>query len=236
MEESLKLLSDDDLRPMSEAIENMDNIEASIAGLKTAYDSANRLRAVYDKYNSGVLYYKAEAFINARNSLNELQKKASELTEDITLNEETIVRETNIIEKLNQRKAQLDDKLQKYRETDIYKLNQRIMELESEINAENDKLNDKEDAKERREDAKRRAEADLRVKENEYELKECAFSDKRLTDTAVRSLCGVQSGPLKNTVQLMIETGFAGYQENILKLLIDDLNRSLPIGSAEKVV
>lgn len=80
MEESLKPLSDEDLRPMSKAIENMDNIEASIAGLKAAYDSANRLRTVYDKYNSGVLYYKGEAFINALNSLHNLQKNVSELT------------------------------------------------------------------------------------------------------------------------------------------------------------
>lgn len=177
MEESLKPLSDDDLRPMSEAIENMDNIEASIAGLKAAYDSANRLRAVYDKYNSGVLYYKAEAFINALNSLHELQKKASELTADIALNEETIGRESNVIETLNQRRAQLDDKLQKFRETDIYKLNQRIMELEAQITAETDKLNDKEDAKNQREDAKRQAEAELRERESEYELKESEFSE-----------------------------------------------------------
>lgn len=51
-----------------------------------------------------------------------------------------------------------------------------------------------------------------------------ALSDKRLTETAVKSLRAVQSAPLKKTVQLMIETGFAGYQENILDLLINDLN------------
>ena len=51
-----------------------------------------------------------------------------------------------------------------------------------------------------------------------------ALSDKRLTDTAVKSLREVQSPYLKETVQLMIKTGFAGYQENILELLINDLN------------
>lgn len=177
MEESLKPLSDEDLRPMSEAIENMDNIEASIAGLKAAFDSANRLRSVYDKYNSGVLYYKAEAFINALNLLHELEKNASELTEDISRNKEIIRQESNTIETLNQRKAQLDDKLQKYRETDIYKLNKRIMELESEINAERESMTDKDDTKKQRENAKRQAEAELKEMENEHELKESEFSE-----------------------------------------------------------
>ncbi len=176
MEESLKPLSDEDLRPMSEAIENMDNIEAAIAGLKAAYDSANRLRVVYDKYNSGVLYYKAEAFISALNFLRELETKASEKTADIARNEDTIIRESSVIETLNQRKAQLDDKLQKYRETDIYKINQRIMELEAIIKAESKKLGDKEYTKSRREQAKRQAESRLRDCESEYELKEAEFS------------------------------------------------------------
>lgn len=65
MEESLKPLSDEDLRPMSEAIESMDMIEASIAELKSVYDSARRLKTAYDRYNQATLYYKAEDYLNA---------------------------------------------------------------------------------------------------------------------------------------------------------------------------
>lgn len=52
-----------------------------------------------------------------------------------------------------------------------------------------------------------------------------ALSDKRLTDTALKNLRTVQSDRLEETVQLMIKTGFAGYQENILELLINDLRQ-----------
>lgn len=176
MEESLKPLSDEDLRPMSEAIENMDNIEASIAGLKAAFDSANRLKTVYDKYNSGVLYYKGEAFINALNVLSGLRNKAVELKENIGLNEKIMSEEGEKIQILNRRRIQLDDKMKKYRETDIYKLNQRIMELEAEISSESDRLKDKELAKDQRESAKRRTEAMLKESDNKYELKEAALS------------------------------------------------------------
>lgn len=51
----------------------------------------------------------------------------------------------------------------------------------------------------------------------------CALSDKRLSETAVRSLGDMQSGWMKETIQLMLKTGCAGYQENIVERLIGDL-------------
>ncbi len=50
-----------------------------------------------------------------------------------------------------------------------------------------------------------------------------ALSDKPLSAAAVRSLRGARDSRLKETVRLMIKTGFAGYQENILEMLIKDL-------------
>lgn len=50
-----------------------------------------------------------------------------------------------------------------------------------------------------------------------------ALSDKQLTDTAVRSLSGMRNACLKETIQLMLKTGYTGYQENIVEQLIDDL-------------
>lgn len=58
-----------------------------------------------------------------------------------------------------------------------------------------------------------------------------ALSDNPLTESALRSLHGLQNGCLKETVQLMIKTGFAGYQENILELLIKDLTMSAKVNT-----
>lgn len=181
MEKSLKPLSDEDLRPMSEAIDNMDNIETSIAGLKAAYSSANRLKNVYDKYNSGILYYKAEDFVNSLNELKKLQENIANFEEKIQQNNGLIKAGKEEAEKLSQRKQEIDDKLKKYSETDVYKINQRIIELDEEIKNSKEKMSDKEYAKSQREDAKRQAEIDLRENENIYEDKEYNFS-KTLAD------------------------------------------------------
>jgi len=50
-----------------------------------------------------------------------------------------------------------------------------------------------------------------------------AVSNNKLSDTAIGSLKKVDNGMLKNTVACMIRTGYAGYQENIVRALTDDL-------------
>lgn len=169
MEESLKPLSDEDLRPMSEAIENMDNIEAAIASLKSAYESAKRLRAFYERYNQGVLYYKAEEYINALNEVCAIDARIKETENDIAENDSLKKAAEEKAEWLEQRRTQLEDKLRKFRETDIFKLNLRIMELEEEIANESAKLAEKENAKDERENAKRRSDVELRDESNMYE-------------------------------------------------------------------
>jgi len=177
MEESLKPLSDDDLRPMSEAIENMDMIEASILGLKSALESANRLKVIYDRYNMGVLYYKAKNYINALNLLNETEERINSLTAEINEGEAEILKETENISQLNQNREILKDKIQRYKNTDIYELNQRIIELDNEIDGLNKKLNDKESLKSSEEDSLRKADIKLKEYKDDYELKKYQFGN-----------------------------------------------------------
>lgn len=53
-----------------------------------------------------------------------------------------------------------------------------------------------------------------------------ALSDRKLTESVIRSLDRVQDPRLTETARLMIATGLAGYQENILELLVQDLNKA----------
>ena len=56
---SLQTLSEDDLRPMSEAIENMDGLKTNLDNLKESLEAAKQIEKVYDQYNQIVLYHKA---------------------------------------------------------------------------------------------------------------------------------------------------------------------------------
>ncbi len=62
---SLQQLSDDDLRPMSEAIENMDNIKSRLDQLQENRKAADRLGREFDKYNTFLLWEKAQNFLQS---------------------------------------------------------------------------------------------------------------------------------------------------------------------------
>jgi len=65
MNNSLQPLSDEDLRPMSEAIENMDNIKSQLEVLQASKKSAGRISLEADKYNRFVLMEKARDVVDS---------------------------------------------------------------------------------------------------------------------------------------------------------------------------
>lgn len=65
---SLQTLSEDDLRPMSEAIENMDNLKTNLDSLNESIRGARQIEKIYDQYNRIVLYNKARMFAEAGNA------------------------------------------------------------------------------------------------------------------------------------------------------------------------
>lgn len=79
MNNSLQPLSDEDLRPMSEAIENMDNIKSQLEVLKESKKAADRLKNEYDKYNRFVLLEKAKNLLEARQQLDKTRQEVQQL-------------------------------------------------------------------------------------------------------------------------------------------------------------
>lgn len=73
LNESLQVLSDEDLRAMVEAMEKMDSIQEGLEKYKRAYDNALTVEKEYDHYNRYVLSKKAHRFLDA-----EQKKLASE--------------------------------------------------------------------------------------------------------------------------------------------------------------
>ncbi|GAU77735.1 TIGR02680 family protein [Fusibacter sp. 3D3] len=63
MQNSLVTLSDEDLRPMSEAIENMDDIKLKIEALNASRRSLAKIQSAYDKYNTYMLTEKAKRYL-----------------------------------------------------------------------------------------------------------------------------------------------------------------------------
>ncbi|MBD5088892.1 MAG: TIGR02680 family protein [Clostridiales bacterium] len=112
---SLPPLSDDDLRPMSEAIENMDHLKSQLEGLEESKRAAEKILAAYRQYNERVLYEKAEwvvkdeaAYVKTANDIKGLVEKEKMCTRQ--LEEEKNRQEALELEQgtLEQEKADLD--------------------------------------------------------------------------------------------------------------------------------
>ena len=65
LNESLQVLSDDDLRPMVDEMEKMDYIQEQLEALKRAYADANTIMREYDHYNRYMISKKAHNYLEA---------------------------------------------------------------------------------------------------------------------------------------------------------------------------
>lgn len=79
LSKSLQTLSEDDLRPMSEAIENMDSQKTNLDALDESIRAAEQIEKFYDQYNQIVLYDKARLFANCARDCRKQQKGLEEL-------------------------------------------------------------------------------------------------------------------------------------------------------------
>ncbi len=158
LSDSLQPLSDDDLRPMAEAIENMDTMTMNLRDRQTEKQAIEKINRVLEKYNKVVLYEKAEQYAEACVELKRLEEEERQKREQIELFQ------TRIWE-LDQEKIQLEAKKEamtkeeeSLRKSDAVGLKKHSLELEQEIS--------------RNEEEKERKEYLLEKKQEEYILQE----------------------------------------------------------------
>lgn len=84
LSDSLQPLSEDDLRPMSEAISNMDSHKDRIDTLKQSLASAQNIMKVYDQYNHHVLFDKMKKYERESSLFEELTSSISKDELDVS--------------------------------------------------------------------------------------------------------------------------------------------------------
>ncbi|UUX33163.1 TIGR02680 family protein [Fundicoccus culcitae] len=102
---SLQPLSDEDLRPLSESIENMDTIEANLAMMVQSLGAIKKLTQSFINYNSVVFYQRTQAFRS------ELQKLL-QLQESIQVTQELVVQQQADLDKIRNTITQLQTESQ----------------------------------------------------------------------------------------------------------------------------
>lgn len=157
---SLQTLSEDDLRPMSEAIENMDSLKTNLDSLNESINAARQIEKVYDQYNQIVLYDKALMLTEALKNLEDCEKTEKELSESLMNREELLTQEKQHYEALACEETVLKEESSSLAESDAAKLKDQEIKLTQDLDEKRKEERKKEaqeqEKKEKHLDAKER--------------------------------------------------------------------------------
>ncbi|MDO4280989.1 MAG: TIGR02680 family protein [Peptococcaceae bacterium] len=133
LSDSLSALSEDDLRPMAEAIENMDNLTLNLKKIEDALQAATRILRVFDDYNTVILYEKASAAQRAARDRDACQKGIDEATQEQEALQADIGKLTQALVDLEDQRLQMEAEKSRLSTSDAVGLKERVIALEAQI-------------------------------------------------------------------------------------------------------
>ena len=141
---SLAPLSEDDLRPMSEAIENMDNLKMDLDGLKESFQAVNKIKREYEKYNQAVLRDKAKDFLQLTKESVKQEQERKKLEEKLEETQKEHEAAKNQVEELKGEQQILEKKKGTLSNSNIINLAEEKRKLEEDFQNNKRKLQEKE--------------------------------------------------------------------------------------------
>ena len=133
LENSLRQLTEEDLRPMSEAMENMDNIKLSIEQLESSMKSAKQIEGYYSRYNTFILQEKANNYVKRHGIIKDLQYNKDILRQEIKDLSANVEKNKDEKDKLNLELSNAQTKLEQFKDSDILRTKDNLEKLKEEI-------------------------------------------------------------------------------------------------------
>lgn len=146
LNESLPSLSDEELRPLSDTIENMDQTKQQLDQLTRDHRSLNRLAKQYDTYNQYVLAEKAEGYLKAEQRREKLNKQGENNRKDIRKNEQLLQTYNEDFSKLQREQEVLKEEEEKLKEHDVFRAQGERKKVQALLRDSQDNLKKKQEA------------------------------------------------------------------------------------------
>jgi hypothetical protein len=127
---SLQTLSEDDLRPLSEAIENMDALKTNLDTLKDSVQATKQIEKVYNQYNQAILYQKASLYLQSATEYEDCTIKEKELNNKLLENEKLLEDERKHYEALEQERKVLSEEKKSLDQSDATRLKEQEQEYQ----------------------------------------------------------------------------------------------------------
>lgn len=143
LNESLPALSDEELKPLSDTIENMDQTKQQLDQLLKEQRSLKKLCSQYDQYNRFILAQKAEGTIKSHSSLQKLKKQEKELTDSLSSYRDELKQLENEMSALRQEKELLTGEAKVLKKHDVFNIEREKIDIESLIARLNDQKQQK---------------------------------------------------------------------------------------------
>ena len=102
LNESLQVLTDDDIRAMADAMDKLDQIQETLEGLERAYQNAMAISREYQNYNRYILARKAQNYLDGRNRAEDSKRHLEE-------RKQQIIDWRKELQELRQKKAELEN-------------------------------------------------------------------------------------------------------------------------------
>lgn len=178
LNESLQVLNDEDLKPMADAMDKMDQIQESLEGLKRTRTDALAIQKEYSHYNHYIVACKAHKYLNAKKEAEEAEKKYSEEETKIAEWKKQISEETAHLADLHAEETALRVSLEQYTDPELENLDIRLENLRKSRTDETQKKNRKHEQIEDKNDQIHNTE----VKKKELDNK-ADFAKKKMQDS-----------------------------------------------------
>lgn len=151
LEAALPPLTDEDLRYLSDTIEQMDQTKQQIEQLKREMDAIQKLNHVYTTYNKRVLAEQADGMVAANQRLQQNQMRYDELTEEKTTIDQQIDELTQSIRELEIEQETYRQKEERLSAHDVWNIEKERLNEQERLEKESENLRKKTQQLEQRE-------------------------------------------------------------------------------------
>lgn len=167
---SLQTLSEDDLRPMSEAIENMDSQKTNLDTLDESIRAAEQIEKSFDQYNQIVLYDKAALFTGCAQECRKQEKRLKELAQQRGDSCEQLEEEKTRYEELRREEEVLKQEEGSLQDSDAAKLKRQELELAGKKEEAEEEIAGKRTQEQEKDDRRREIESRQKKQKEQNDL------------------------------------------------------------------
>lgn len=169
LNDSLQILSDEDLRPMVDAMEKMDSMQETLDGMRRSLVNANTILREYTHYNRFMLSRKAHNYINAKKSFQKSNLSYQKYIEEVASWKIEQKEKNVLLSSLQREEETLRKEIEHLSDSRIENLDIKYQNLKKEFTENKEKIAKKEKQIQEKNEQIYRAESKIRDIQNEIE-------------------------------------------------------------------